>query len=85
MADFTEKNWWIPLPFSFVFWHTQRPILKAADKASSKVEIDGNIFPVFKTGGWNRDAGSEGVGENAGVLLINEDGAEWKSLRGQLA
>lgn len=74
----------IPLPFTFVFGHTHKPILEEKHNAIAQVEIGNQIFPVLNTGGWNRDDGPEGKGENAGVLFIDKHGADWRSLRGKL-
>ena len=74
----------IPMPFTFVFGHTHIPI-KDEDMKKSRAIVDGKVYPLLNTGGWLRTDGPgiEG-GENAGVLVINETGASWRSLAGHL-
>jgi hypothetical protein len=74
----------IPKPFTFVFGHTHIPI-KDEDMGKSRAVVNGKVYPLLNTGGWLRTDGPgiEG-GENAGVLVIDETGASWKSLTGQL-
>jgi len=72
----------IPLPLTFVFGHTHRP---AADDDHAFVSIDDAVYPLANTGGWLRTDGTGAAnGENAGILVINEMGAHWKSLKGGL-
>jgi hypothetical protein len=74
----------IPTPFTFVFGHTHIPI-KNQDMEKSRAIVEGKVYPLLNTGGWLRTDGPgiEG-GENAGILLIDEKGASWRSLSGQL-
>ncbi len=72
----------IPLPFTFVFGHTHTP---SADDSRAFVTIDEATYPLANTGGWLRIDGTGAAdGENAGLLLINQTGARWKSLKGRL-
>ncbi len=74
----------IPVPFTFVFGHTHNPI-KNEDMATAKAMVDGKIYPLLNSGGWLRtDRPAVANGENAGVLLINKNGASWKSFAGLL-
>jgi hypothetical protein len=74
----------IPNPFTFVFGHTHIPI-RDEDMERSKVVIGSREYPLLNTGGWLRtDAPAGKGGENAGVLVIDENGASWRSLGGQL-
>jgi hypothetical protein len=72
------------MPFTFVFGHTHIPI-KDEDMERSRAVVNSEVYPLLNTGGWLRTDGP-GIagGENAGVLVINETGAFWKSLSGQL-
>ncbi len=74
----------IPMPFTFVFGHTHIPI-QDEDMERSRAVVNSKVYPLLNTGGWLRTDGP-GIagGENAGVLVINETGAFWKSLAGQL-
>jgi UDP-2,3-diacylglucosamine pyrophosphatase LpxH len=72
----------IPLPFTFVFGHTHRP---AADGDQAFVTIDNSKYPLANTGGWLRIDGTGAANaENAGILVIDQAGAHWKSLKGGL-
>jgi hypothetical protein len=72
----------IPLPFTFVFGHTHTP---SADENQAFVKIDDATYPLVNTGGWLRiDGTSAADGENAGLLVINQMGTHWKSLKGSL-
>jgi hypothetical protein len=74
----------ISMPFTFVFGHTHIPV-KDEDMGKSRAIVDGEVYPLLNTGGWLRTDGPgiEG-GENAGILVIDETGASWKSLSGQM-
>lgn len=74
----------IPTPFTFVFGHTHIPI-ENQDMEKSRAIVEGKIYPLLNSGGWLRTDGPgiEG-GENAGVLVIDGNGASWRSLSGQL-
>ncbi len=74
----------IPVPFTFVFGHTHRPLMKAEELAEAEIIIDKLTYPILNTGGWIRSDDETSNGEDAGVLVLNEKGAEWKSLAGQL-
>jgi hypothetical protein len=74
----------IPVPFTFVFGHTHNPI-KDEDMAAAKATVDSKIYPLLNSGGWLRtDRPTIANGENAGVLVINKNGASWRSLAGLL-
>ncbi len=74
----------IPTPFTFIFGHTHIPI-KNEDMEKSRAIVEGKIYPLLNTGGWLRTDGPgiEG-GENAGILVLDGNGASWRSLSGQL-
>ena len=74
----SDKN--IPSPLTFVFGHTHRPT-KDIDE---KIAIQGETYYIANTGGWLRIDSEKSVGENAGVLVINQDGIRWESLEGRL-
>jgi len=74
----SDKN--IPSPLTFVFGHTHRP---TKDK-DEKVIIQGETYPVANTGGWLRIDSDKSVGENAGILVVNQNGVRWESLEGRL-
>ena len=72
----------IPQPFTFVFGHTHRPV---AGPDSPVITINHQKYPLVNTGGWLRLAERGAVpGATAGVLIIDENGASWKSLAGKL-
>ncbi len=74
----------IPTPFTFLFGHTHRPIAEQ-EIAGAWIEIDDRIFPIANSGGWLRsDTAGKSQGQNAGIILINQDGWKWHSLTGQL-
>lgn len=74
----------IPTPFTFVFGHTHRPVKKGR-KQGTEIVIQGKSYPLANTGGWLRTDGTGAAnGENAGVLVIDHDGARWESLEGEL-
>ncbi len=73
----------IPSPFTFVFGHTHLPTINLQDNEDF-IEIEGERYPLVNTGGWLRNDGTKPNGENAGVLLINQQGVTWESLAGQL-
>ncbi|NOZ61563.1 MAG: hypothetical protein GXO74_07755 [Calditrichaeota bacterium] len=74
----------IPVPFTFVFGHTHRPNFMPQDLAFSKIKLDSEKISVLNTGGWLRIDSEKQNGENAGILLINEQGNQWLSLAGKL-
>lgn len=76
----SNKN--IPTPFTFVFGHTHRPV-STEDMENTKIEIENISYPLANTGGWLRTDGN-GHGENAGVLVIDQNGIQWESLAGEL-
>jgi UDP-2,3-diacylglucosamine pyrophosphatase LpxH len=68
----------IPLPFTFIFGHTHVPF-------SRVIDIDNQSYPIWNTGGWIRNDGDgSGNGKYAGILIIDHNGASWKSLNGKL-
>lgn len=68
----------IPLPFTFVFGHTHIPF-------TENLEIRGQTYPVFNTGGWLRSDGDGSAnGKYAGIIFIDSRGARWESLQGKL-
>jgi UDP-2,3-diacylglucosamine pyrophosphatase LpxH len=72
----------IPLPFTFVFGHTHRP---AAEDNQEPLKINQAVFPLANTGGWLRTDGTGAAnGENSGVLVIDQRGTRWESLKGKL-
>jgi hypothetical protein len=72
----------IPLPFTFIFGHTHTP---SAGESQAYITIHDEIYPLANTGGWLRIDGTGAAdGENAGLLLIDQTGARWKSLKGSL-
>ena len=74
----------IPIPFTFVFGHTHIPI-KNEDMEKSRAIVEGKVYPLLNTGGWLRTDGPEiEGGRSAGVLAIDDRGASWRSLAGQL-
>ena len=74
----------LPTPFTFIFGHTHRPI-RNRDREYARVRIDAETYPILNTGGWLRFSGTKELnGESSGLLVINEKGAVWKSLEGQL-
>jgi len=74
----------IPLPFTFVFGHTHRPI-EGEDIREASVKINDLVFPLVNSGGWLRsDAVGKDGGVNAGVVLLNQNGWTWHSLAGQI-
>ena len=73
----------IPTPFTFVFGHTHRPV-NNGNKDDAQINLAGDEYPILNTGGWLRNDGIKPNGENAGVLVINQNGAEWKSFVGEL-
>jgi hypothetical protein len=74
----------IPTPFMFVFGHTHRPI-KDLQKQGMEIVIQGKSYPLANTGGWLRTDGTGAAnGENAGVLVIDQKGARWITLEGNL-
>ena len=74
----------IPVPFTFVFGHTHRPLKRDIEVENAKVTINDFTFPIQNTGGWLRSDGPIGNGENAGVLVIDETGSRWEALEGRL-
>ena len=73
----------IPIPFTFVFGHTHRPV-RGKDIEDAKVTVQGKTYPLANTGGWLRTDGTKAIGENAGVLVIYKAGVRWETLEGKL-
>ena len=74
----------IPTPFTFLFGHTHRPVA-GPETAEAWIDIDKQIFPIANSGGWLRsDTTGKIKGQNAGLILINQEGWKWHSLTGQL-
>jgi metallophosphoesterase superfamily enzyme len=74
----------IPSPFTFIFGHTHRPVA-GQELTDAWIEIDRQIFPIANSGGWLRsDTTGKIKGQNAGIILINQEGWKWHSLIGQL-
>lgn len=72
----------IPLPFTFIFGHTHTP---SAGESQAFITIDGETYPLANTGGWLRIDGTGAAdGENAGLLVIDQAGPRWRSLKGRL-
>lgn len=75
----------VPLPFTFVFGHTHRPLKTEEDINKAKVYINNEIvIPVLNTGGWLRNDGPKECGENAGGLILDDNGARWETLEDKL-
>jgi UDP-2,3-diacylglucosamine pyrophosphatase LpxH len=74
----------IPVPFCFVFGHTHNPIVEASEMKQAILKIDKNNFPIYNSGGWLRTDGKKRNGENAGILVIDQNGIRWESLAGKL-
>jgi len=74
----------IPLPFTFLFGHTHRPILNP-DKEAAWVEIDERIYPLINSGGWLRSDVARNIhGQNAGIVQIDHTGWQWHSFSGKI-
>lgn len=74
----------IPVPFTFVFGHTHNPI-RNEDMDTAKAEVEGKVYPLLNSGGWLRtDLPRMADGTNAGAVVIDTNGARWKSLAGLL-
>ena len=74
----------IPTPFTFIFGHTHRPVRGEAVK-DAEVHVQGKTYPLVNTGGWLRTDGTKAEnGENAGVLVVDKEGARWETLEGKL-
>jgi UDP-2,3-diacylglucosamine pyrophosphatase LpxH len=74
----------IPLPFTFVFGHTHRPVT-GEDIKDTAVRINDLTFPLVNSGGWLRsDSTGRPRGTNAGILLLNKAGWTWHTLAGQI-
>jgi len=74
----------IPVPFTFVFGHTHRPILRLGGEYE-KVKVSGKEYPLANSGGWLRTDGTgRGDGENAGMLVVDSSGIRWESMSGRL-
>jgi UDP-2,3-diacylglucosamine pyrophosphatase LpxH len=77
-----EKD--IPAPFTFVFGHTHRPI-EDDEIAGARIEIDDSTYPLVNSGGWLRSDTADRIqGQNAGLILIDQQGWKWQALTGQL-
>jgi UDP-2,3-diacylglucosamine pyrophosphatase LpxH len=70
-----EKS--MPSPFTFVYGHTHRPHL------GHQLTINDEIYPLANTGGWLRSDGDDG--STAGILIIDEAGPRWMSLKGRIS
>ncbi|MFZ0391350.1 MAG: hypothetical protein WAN36_12905, partial [Calditrichia bacterium] len=74
----------IPVPFTFVFGHTHRPVWDK-DQPATFIYINQDRYYLLNSGGWLRTDGTgKADGENAGMLKIDENGASWLSLKGTL-
>jgi len=75
----------IPLPFTFVFGHTHRPI-READRRDARICIRGQDYPLLNTGGWLKHAGRRELkGSWSGILVMDSNGARWESMEDKLS